>query len=551
MSWIKSMWAGAMRLKQGGTVQQALGYVTPEMFGRGTAAFSDMAAATVDQTEIRIQGADYPVNHRESADGLRVLKVLADNVDIKGAGRILAAPGIYDDGMAAGQTRHMPAVQTYGDYSRITGLFFDGNLQGANNRYMPGATNVLLEGAKCLGRPDGSRVNGWTVSLSYCIDGSGTAFACQNTDTAIIALSYGQHHQGMGFGGNNDRGVLIGNISYSAYDAPYIANTANYIAMVGNVGVDSNNGAAADIVGTKYGAMVANVLSGHAKRGVQIRRSPNTGTDADGLIIAGNLTHNNTKADKAGNAEQAEITLGLRGSSESGRHVAVLSNHSIIKDESATGTKRAFYAADGMDRAVYSGNVISAEGMPTDRVVAVVDGVSNLAMAGNIATTNTKALVRVDGFQGRFRFRDNVNIGIDPASTAWPSEMVNEDGYWRYNVRKFLATTDAPIVTINWPGGFQIKEIELTIIQNGERGAVKRRVVARGAAALPTVIMSDAGEGDYSVGVAPPVITVDSSEVGVLKLLGRVQGGAETDICAIYARVIGDENSNVIMFGGV
>src|SRR5690606_22848537 len=115
-----------------------------------------------------------------------------------------------------------------------------------------------------------------------------------------------------------------------------------YMAIVGNVGVDSNNGAAADFVGTKYAAAVANVLSGHAKRGIQIRRSPNTGSDVDGLIVAGNLTHNNTKSDKTGNAEQAEITLGLRGSSESGRHVAVLSNHSIIKDESATGTKRAF-----------------------------------------------------------------------------------------------------------------------------------------------------------------------------------------------------------------
>lgn len=414
-------------------------------------------------------------------------------------------------------------------------LQFDGNAQATYAAYAPGGQNIWMIPIQMTANKTGQKALANSIN-----SGGGHAIEGSLGSRMHIALNSATKHNGIGTT-NTVGASLIGNISDTTSDAHYFMNTTTNAVAIGNVGNSSNNGGALDLPGNTNFAAVGNVMSGAQQNGTWVLKSPNTSTPYARNLIASNLFYNNCNYP---NNEQGEIQIGDFNNLgvAQGSDVAVIGNFALPQDTPSTaGFNAGVWVHAQATRTAVVSNVLSPDAALLSNASSaefVDKGSIKPIYAGNASFGDTPARIRFDANpSGYSHYANNVNVRIHPSSAGIPSTMESSDGVWNYHIVRKLTKAGKTILDIFYTGGYVHDKIEILLSNNNDNGFAEYRIVSRGSSGAATTVLLNTLL--TSVGTNPPVVTLDTTVNGRLRIKANTPaGGFDNEDCGFFIKII-------------
>jgi hypothetical protein len=451
------------------------------------------------------------------------VKISDGKIKVKPGSYAVSAPGVVDYYGMWGFT---------GNNGLAFNLGFDGNGQATYLPYQPSGSNVWMVPIYLGGNKTGQKAIGNTID-----NGGGHAIEGSNGSRMTIALNSAIQHNGIGTT-STDSFVLLGNTSIAPSDSSYYMNTVTNGVAVGNTGVNNTSGGGLDIAGGVNNVASGNVFTGSKANGIWPLKSPNTGVLYNRVLISGNLLYNNCNYP---NNEQGEVQIGDYNNlaENQGTDVAVIGNYIAPQDTPALGgyNRAVWLHAKTTNTAVVS-NVLSPDPVLAASQPIIQDKGSTFPIiAGNVCFSVNPGTVYWDEAPvGQAHYANNVNLRIHPSSIGIPTTMESSDGVWNYHIVRNLPLTNITLLDVTWAGGFNCDVIEVAIASAGDNGACGNRAVVRGVNSNNPTVLVDTPL--YSVGTFPPVITLDTSVIGRLRIKARAGAGGSAGQAAFNIKYI-------------
>lgn len=444
-------------------------------------------------------------------------------IKVKAGAYAVSAPGVVD---------YYGMWGLSGNNGLAFNLGFDGNGQATYTAYAPAGPNVFMIPLVLSGNKTGQK------AIANAIDSNGGhAIEGANGSRMVMALNSAYQHNGMGTT-LTDTFALVGNVSATTSDSHYFLNTVTNGVVAGNVGAGTVNGGGVDIAGGINNAVSGNVLTNGKSNGVWALKSPNTAVTYNRVLISGNLLYNNCNypAD-----EQGEVQVGDYNTlaAVQGSDVAVIGNYIAPQDTpGGSGYNRAVWIHAKTTNTAVVGNVISPDPALITAAQPIVQdkGSTFPIIAGNVCFSATPGTVSWDVAPvGQAHYANNVNMRIAPTSVGIPTAMESSDGIWNYHIVRNLPLTPITLIDMAWAAGYNCDIIEVMVASSGDNGTVSKRASVRGINSNFPVVLVDTTL--FSLGSFPPVVTLDTSVSGRLRITANAGAGGSAGLAAFNIKV--------------
>lgn len=417
----------------------------------------------------------------------------------------------YEQGKLPGEYSRNPIIRVQSNDYTLWGGSFDGNGQYTQSGYNPSIVNVNFEPVKF--QNVGNKIyHGYAIGFKS--KGSGAA-AVQFADSehCMAALGYGERGTAAAaFGGGDVNARILGYLGVNQYDAHFVFNTTDTGSCVATIANGGVNGTCTDLSGNDL-LYAANIGKNMPKAGVQIIQSPNSNAEYSRVHAASNLLFNNTRSPSF---KQGEIQIGTatdEGTGKQGERASATANQINVvnsTDPSQSEENSSVFVGYNTEKTVLNANVLFGN-LDSDRLPATfqIEGADSVIVADNhsLMDSDKVALASWDSCTGRQKWVNNSYARVGWDSPQVPTDMIERDGYWEYSIKRNISSTSQfDIITIEYPGGFEFDDIEVTVSQGGDRGITKKSIVARGNSGATSAILRN--EDIYSLGTNPPVVDV-------------------------------------------
>ncbi len=453
---------------------------------------------------------------------------------IQGPGVYLAKPGTYYTN-TPGQEDNYTLANVTGNGSILFGYTFDGNGQATVAPYNPTGPNVqffpaLLNGAESQK----------AIGLSLKNNG-GHAIEANNGTRKIIALSDGSGHNGFAMNSVTG-GIMTGLTSEGSTDSGFVA--AGSSGSVFNGLVSRNNvlnGGGFDLAGGDDNIISSANFTGGQSYGLWVLRGYNTNQPVRRLLVNGLLSTDNCRFPLD---EQAELMFGNHGETTAqGEDLAITGCFAIPKDTpTGGGYNSGIWLHKGWKRVTIHGVAFSGSLSRQDpRSQAIkLNGSEDTNTSHCVSLIKEAEIYATAPAIGFWSYAYNINMRIAPDSKV-PTQMESSDAVWPYHITRTLPKSGMHLFDVLYTGGFCHDIIEITLSQEGDSGARKQTIVARGAGGENTVVLASPSE---SWGTAPPTITVTPLP-GKLEVYAQTNSGLPIDnaLCAFDIRIISPYDS--------
>lgn len=496
---------------------------------------TSILAANALGTSLSLTGAKYLFNitsYRAGGTPLHSsdnVKISDGQIKVKAGSYAVSAPGVVDYYGMWGFT---------GNNGLAFNLNFDGNGQATYTPYAPAGSNVWMIPISLAGNKTGQKAIGNTIDSNggHAIEGS-------NGSRMTIALNSAYQHNGIGTT-STDSFVLIGNTSIAPSDSSYYMNTVTNGTAVGNTGVNNTGGGGLDIAGGINNVASGNAFTGNKANGVWVLKSPNTSVTYNRILISGNLLYNNCNYP---NNDQGEVQVGDYNNlaATQGTDVAVIGNYLAPQDTpSGAGYNRAVWIHAKTANTGVVANVISPDPALITAAQPVIHdkGSTFPIIAGNVCFSATPGAVYWEAAPvGQAHYANNVNMRIAPTSVGIPTAMESSDGVWNYHIVRNLTLAGITLVDVAWQGGYNCDVVEIVVASAGDNGTCSHRASIRGVSSNVPVVLVDTTL--YSVGNFPPVVTLDVSTVGRLRIKANAGVGGSAGLASFNIKYMSSFDS--------